>query len=63
MHYLLLLLYLAVVIYAIIRVAKSSAGNIAQTLWILAIIGIPLLGVAIWALVGPRDRSQSPSES
>lgn len=61
MHYLLSLLYLAVVIYAIIRVAKSPAGNIAKTLWIVAIIGVPLLGVAAWGLVGPRDRPPPPS--
>lgn len=41
-------------IFAIIQVAKSSAGMLAKILWILLILLLPVLGLILWALLGPR---------
>lgn len=48
------LLWLVVVIWAIIQVAGSSAGGMAKLLWILLMLLLPVFGVIIWYLVGPK---------
>ena len=45
---------LALNIWAIINVIKSSAGVGAKVLWILLILLLPVLGLIIWAIAGPR---------
>ncbi len=51
---LLSLVILALDIWAILNVIKSSAGGGAKVLWILLIILLPVLGLIIWAIAGPR---------
>lgn len=50
------LIILALDIYAIIQVWGSGSGTGAKVLWTLAIVLLPVLGLIIWAFVGPRSR-------
>lgn len=50
------LIILALDIWAILNVIRSSAGTGAKVLWILLIVVLPLVGLIIWALMGPRSR-------
>lgn len=45
---------LALDIWAIINVFKSGASTGAKVLWILLILLLPVLGLIIWAIAGPR---------
>ncbi len=50
-------LWLIVVIadvYAIVRVAQSSATPLTKALWIVAILVLPVLGLILWFLFGPK---------
>lgn len=40
-------------IYAVLRIAQSSAGNGKKALWIALVIVLPILGLIIWYLLGP----------
>jgi len=48
------LIWLFIVIYAIIRVAGSSAAPGAKALWIVLILLLPVIGVILWFLIGPK---------
>ncbi|AMB85255.1 hypothetical protein AWM79_08045 [Pseudomonas agarici] len=48
------LIILVLDIWAIINVLKSGAENGMKILWILLIILLPVLGLIIWAIAGPR---------
>ncbi|MGG2396144.1 PLDc N-terminal domain-containing protein [Pseudomonas sp. SH1-B] len=48
------LVILALDIWAIINVVKSSAETGIKILWILLIVLLPVIGLIIWALMGPR---------
>ncbi|MFK3776261.1 PLDc N-terminal domain-containing protein [Pseudomonas xanthosomatis] len=48
------LIILALDIWAILNVLKSSAEIGIKVLWILLIILLPVLGLIIWAVAGPR---------
>jgi len=50
------LLILAGDIWAIINVIQSSASNGKKLVWILVVLLLPLLGLILWFLLGPRDR-------
>ena len=41
-------------IWAIINVVKSSAETGIKVLWVLLILLLPVLGLILWALMGPR---------
>jgi len=41
-------------VWAILRVSQSSATTLAKTVWIVAILLLPLLGVIAWFFVGPK---------
>jgi hypothetical protein len=51
------LLVLAGDIWAIINVLQSSASNGKKLVWILVVLLLPLLGLILWFLLGPRDRT------
>ena len=51
---LLSLVILALDIWAIINVIKSGAVTGIKFLWLLLIVFLPVLGLIIWALAGPR---------
>ncbi|WPO98828.1 PLDc N-terminal domain-containing protein [Pseudomonas sp. HR96] len=48
------LIILALDIWAIINVFKSSAEVGMKVLWVLLILLLPVLGLIIWAIAGPR---------
>jgi hypothetical protein len=50
------LLILAGDIWAVINIFQSSASNEKKLIWILAVVLLPLLGLILWFLLGPRDR-------
>lgn len=41
-------------IYAIIKVAQSRASAGMKALWIVIILFLPVLGLIIWLLFGPK---------
>lgn len=47
------LLLLIADIYAVLKIAQSSAGDGKKALWIAIVIVFPLVGVILWYLVGP----------
>lgn len=49
------LIILALDIWAIVRIVGSTASTGAKVLWILLIILLPVLGLLIWLLAGPRS--------
>lgn len=53
------LLWFLVVIWAIIQVAQSSASGMAKLVWILLMLFLPVLGVIIWFLLGPKAAKAS----
>lgn len=49
------LLILAGDIWAIINILQSSVSNEKKLIWIIAVVLLPLLGLILWFLLGPRD--------
>lgn len=49
------LIILALHIWAIINVVGSSAETGKKVLWVLLIVILPVMGLIIWALMGPRS--------
>ncbi len=48
------LIWLIIVIWAIVKVAKSGASTLAKVIWILVLIFFPLIGFILWLLFGPK---------
>jgi hypothetical protein len=48
------LIHLAIAIWAIIKVAKSSAGGLSKFLWIVFILFFPVIGLIAWFIAGPK---------
>lgn len=48
------LLILIADIYAIVKTVQSSADTLVKVLWIVAIILLPVLGLLLWFLFGPK---------
>ncbi|MCE0731828.1 MAG: PLDc N-terminal domain-containing protein [Pseudomonadota bacterium] len=51
---LLSLIWLIIVIWAIVKVAKSSASGLAKLIWIVVLLIFPLVGLIVWFLFGPK---------
>jgi succinate dehydrogenase/fumarate reductase cytochrome b subunit len=49
------ILVLAGDIWAILNISQSSTGNGKKLAWILAVLLLPLLGLIVWFLAGPRS--------
>lgn len=45
---------LALDIWAIIRVVQSGASTGAKVLWVIVIVLLPVIGLIIWLLAGPK---------
>ncbi|ADQ84265.1 conserved hypothetical protein [Methylovorus sp. MP688] len=43
-------------IFAIIKIAQSSADTVAKLLWILGVLVFPVLGLIVWYLAGPGGK-------
>ncbi|HEF4760085.1 PLD nuclease N-terminal domain-containing protein [Pseudomonas baetica] len=41
-------------IWAIINVVRSNAETLKKVLWVALVAFLPVLGLIIWALAGPR---------
>ena len=49
------LLILILDVYAIVKIFNSNASTLAKVLWIVGILLLPILGLIIWFLFGPKD--------
>lgn len=54
-HGLLGLLLLIADVWAIVRIVQSAAGTAAKVLWIVLILLLPILGLLLWLVLGPKD--------
>ncbi len=45
-------------IWAIINIFQSSASNEKKLIWIVAVVLLPLLGLILWFLLGPRGNTR-----
>lgn len=50
------LIILAADIWAIINIFQSAASTGAKVVWVLVILVLPILGLIIWLLAGPRGK-------
>jgi hypothetical protein len=50
------LVILVLDVYAIVKTVGSNAGTGAKVLWIVLILLLPVLGLILWALLGPKGR-------
>jgi hypothetical protein len=50
------LIILVLDIWAIVRTVQSGAGTGAKVIWIVVIILLPVLGLILWLLLGPKGR-------
>lgn len=41
-------------IYAIIKVVQSGATTISKAVWVIVILFLPVLGLILWWLFGPK---------
>lgn len=62
------LIILVLDIYAIVKVAQSGASTGMKVLWIVIILLLPVLGLILWALLGPqglrhKTRPEKPEEA
>ena len=49
------LIILILDVYAIVKILGSSAGTGAKVVWTVAVLLLPLLGVILWLLFGPKN--------
>lgn len=42
-------------VWAIVKTIQSSASTIAKVLWIVLILILPVLGLILWLIAGPKD--------
>ena len=48
------LIILALDIWAVVRILQSGASTGAKVLWIFIILVLPVVGLLIWLLAGPK---------
>lgn len=53
------LIWLLIIIWAVVKVAQSPAGGVVKLLWILLLLFLPVIGLILWLLLGPKPRSTS----
>ena len=49
------LIVLVLDVYAIVKTVGSSASTSTKVLWIVVILLLPLLGLILWWLLGPKS--------
>ena len=49
------LLLLIADVWAIVRIVQSAAGTAGKVIWIVLILLLPMLGLLLWLVFGPRD--------
>lgn len=50
------LIVLALDIWAIVQIVNSDVSSGSKVLWALLIVLLPILGLIIWAVAGPKRR-------
>lgn len=50
------LLVLIADVYAILQIVQSAASNGKKVLWIVLVLLLPVLGLILWFLFGPKAR-------
>jgi hypothetical protein len=48
------LIVLVLNVLAIVKIIQSRAGTTSKVLWIVAILLLPVLGLILWFLFGPK---------
>lgn len=48
------LLHLILQVYALIRIVKSEAGALSKAIWVVLVLALPVLGLILWFLFGPK---------
>jgi len=48
------LIILIINVWAIIKIVQSGAGTGTKVLWVVLILVLPVLGLLLWFLLGPR---------
>ncbi|WP_295431267.1 PLDc N-terminal domain-containing protein [uncultured Thiodictyon sp.] len=48
------LLHLILTIYAMVKIVQSGAGTGSKVIWIVLILLLPVLGLILWLLFGPK---------
>lgn len=48
------LLVLIADVYAILQIFQSAAGNGKKALWIVIVLLLPVAGLIVWYLIGPK---------
>ena len=51
------LLILIADIYAIVKIAQSSADTAKKVIWILVVLILPIIGLIAWFFAGPGGKS------
>jgi hypothetical protein len=47
-------IWLCILVWAIIRTAQSRAAPSVKAIWIVVLLVLPLLGLILWLLLGPK---------
>jgi len=50
-------------LWAINRVRKSAGKASTKGVWMVVIVFVPLIGLLLWAVAGPKDISHGPSST
>lgn len=51
------LLLLILDVWAIVRIVQSGASTGAKVFWVVLILLLPMLGLIIWLIAGPKNRA------
>jgi len=43
-------------VYAVLQIAQSDGGNGRKALWIAIVVVLPVLGLILWYLLGPKPK-------
>ncbi|MBV6824649.1 PLD nuclease N-terminal domain-containing protein [Pseudomonas sp. PD9R] len=54
---------LLIELWAINRVRKSEGKASTKGVWMVVIVFVPLIGLILWALVGPKHIAHSPNSA
>ncbi len=46
-------LYFIAIVYAVLKIVKSSVDDGRKAMWIAIVVLVPIFGVVIWYLIGP----------
>jgi hypothetical protein len=50
------LIILVLNVWAILKVVQSDAGNGAKVFWVVLILLLPVFGLILWFLAGPKGK-------